>query len=151
MSSFWKIISAAFAGFVAIVALLGNLDGARKGWCDNIGLLCSSEITSPVTTRATTLGNNCKSDDRAPLCLEPTTKYRRLDTSSIQFLVTTPGGPVAIAPATAVDNNAGWFHGPKDEVSSSKICITVFARTLACEHPQKITGSLKAIERITIF
>jgi hypothetical protein len=146
-----KIITGLFVGFAAVVAVIGNMDGAITSWCKYFGFLCAYEVTGPLTTAKITGGNPC-SNQFVPLCIEPTTKYRRLILSTMKFVTTKPVGTFKDGvPLKGDETTAGWFHQPNDSFNSEKICITVFARTGACEIKPDITGQPRAMERITIF
>jgi hypothetical protein len=45
-------------------------------------------------------------------------------------------------------SQTGWFRRQEDEATPQKACITVFARTGACEKKFSITGQLKVDETI---
>ena len=79
-----KTVTAVAVGLGAILTVLSNMDGARKGWCNNVGLGCTYEVTSKTISASVTPGNPCD-NQYLPLCVEPTTKYRRLDIDSMRF------------------------------------------------------------------
>src|SRR6266436_5244190 len=151
MTRFWKMISAAFAGLVAIVALLGNLDKAHTGWCEYIGFLCSFEVSSAPISPSVSPGNPCN-NSYPQVCVQPTTKYRRLIVESMKFVPTARTGNHYNNGSAAKEkieaSETGWYGGPKDEANSRRICITAYARTGACEDKYSMTGHIEVMERI---
>ena len=139
----------------AILAVFSNMDGAVKGWCNNVGFYCSNEISKTISASVSP-GNPCSNDNK-PLCLEPTSKYRRFVVSSIQFEAK-PGAH----PLGRYYNNGKDQGGPKlndaqsgweltSEATPKKICLRVFARTGVCEDKYSIIGQFKVTERTTIW
>src|SRR5262249_4685844 len=99
-------------------------------------------------------GNPCDNAYQ-PLCVEPTTKYRRFVVNSMRFDGKAGGYPLGnYTPAEFTDaSNTGWYVDKKkgNAITAEKICITVFARTGGCEHKFSIIGQITIDERITIW
>jgi hypothetical protein len=153
VSKLARIITASFVGIAAVIALLSQMPTALNAWCTYFGFWCTYEVTSPVIVAAIQGGNPCASQV-VPVCVEATTQYRRLlyDKKSWTVVITQQAGPQKNGrPPASPDTASGWFQSQNDRNDASKICVTIFAVTGACEVKPSITGQLKAIERITIF
>jgi hypothetical protein len=145
-------IGALVAGFGALIILLGNLDKAHDGYCNYIGILCSYEVDSPEVSRKVSPGNPCN-NDYASVCVEPSTKYRRLVVSSMKFVPTSRNGNLYNDgnPDRVSQSETGWYRGPKDESSEKKMCVTAYARTGGCEDKYFMTGHIKVFEKLTVW
>jgi hypothetical protein len=151
VSKLAKIITGGFVGIAAVIGVLSQMSNALDAWCAYFGFWCTYEVASPIVTATIQGGNPC-SGQGVPVCIEATTKYRRLSLDTMKFEITKQSGPTKNGKVFNVpDTASGWFHDQKDPFNSSKICIQVFAVTGACEVKPSITGQLKATERITIF
>jgi hypothetical protein len=140
------------------LSMLGLLMGgiaiapyASGAWCGNIGLFCTFKVASDPITATVSPGLLCNSA-YPQLCVRPSTRYRYLDVDSFKFVPTLVQGVYSDGDITKVSvSNTGWFRKPEDEVTPQKICITVFARTNACEKKFALAGQLKADETISIL
>lgn len=146
-----SIITAVAVAVGAILTVLSNLDSAVKGWCNNIGLGCIFKVSKTVSATVSP-GNPCDNDYKQ-LCVEPTTKYRRFVVSSMKFDEKAGIHPLGnYTPGKLTDaSNTGWYLNKTDAITPEKICITVFARTGACERKFSISGQITVDERTTIW
>jgi hypothetical protein len=147
------LTGAAIAVIGTIAGVLSQLENIHGSWCKYFGIFCTFEISSaPITVSAggTNDGNSdvCKSK-AIPLCVSPTTSWRKLDTNSRRFIATSVEGNYDDGdPKKAVPSMAGWYPD-LDNTTPQKICVIVFARTGACETRFSVTGKLTATEHIS--
>jgi hypothetical protein len=91
----------------------------------------------------------CKTH-QTEICLKPTTPVGRLVPGTAQFKTEQRSGGVFVDGAPINNNpigtsNIGWFVNTSDN-SPEKICVTLYARTSACENRVFIGGKLVAQE-----
>ena len=148
------------AGFVAAVTLfVSNVGTLHDAWCKNIGTFCATAPeaeswakSDPVSVTSGGTSRNdsdvCK-DHRALTCIRPSGD-KKLQVETARFDVTDRSGAIYLdGKPTNNDpigmNNIGWFLAPGRD-TPREICVTVFARTSACETEVHLRGQLAVRE-----
>lgn len=141
----WGVILGAIA---AIAAAVTQLETIHDAWCKYVSKGCTYDVSSAAVTVSAGGTNDRKSDicknKAVPVCVTASTEKRQLDVSSGKFVASVTSGHYDNGKEADVANSeTGWY--PKS-ASPREICVTVFARTGACETQFLITGKLTAKE-----
>lgn len=145
------VIAAVAAVIAAVAAFVSQVETIKSTWCNYIGLGCVFELSSATITASAGGTNDGKSDvcktKELPLCISPTKSWREFYPKSVNFVTvgTVEGTYNNGDPTKAVPSSAGWF--PKS-ATAREICVTVYARTGACETWFSVTGMLKGKEYV---
>ena len=158
MSSHKSITSTISLGLVLAIiagaaALATNLDTLRSWWCNHIGYFCSVALISASVLVDSGGGSaDVCGTHTAVTCIHPSSPSRHLIPKAGLFHVTSKSSGVFIDgtpdPAQTQNpigtSNIGWLHKTDNP---DAFCVTVYARTSACETRVFIQGSVEGQER----
>jgi hypothetical protein len=139
------IILGVIAGSAGLIA---NTEALQKWWCAHFGWFCTFDVTSELVTVSSGGGDaDACNTKQVPACISPSSEQRAL-ISGTKFKVIDRSAGVFINGKPINDNpigtsNIGWL--PPSE-TAEKACITVYARTSACETPVFIKGQVEGQE-----
>ena len=140
------IVLGIIAGTAGLVA---NTETLQKWWCTHIGWFCTFDVKSGLVTVSSGGGDaDACNVKNVSACIYPTSKERVLINGSTRFRVIDRSAGVFIDGKPVNDNpigtsNIGWL--PPTE-AADKSCITVYARTSACETAVFIKGQIEGQE-----
>jgi hypothetical protein len=151
---FGKLVGLGIAILAGAAAVVANVDVLEKWWCENFGYYCSFSVVSPSITVSSGGGkaDTCNTHTSSA-CIHPSTSARQLVKGKARFVVASQSAGVFIdgVPDNAHKNdpigtsNIGWLH--KSD-TPQEFCVTVYARTSACETTVSISGRVEGLEKL---
>jgi hypothetical protein len=148
------LVTVAIGALAGEAAIIANLDVLEKWWCGNFGYYCTFPIESSAITVSSGGGRADICDTHTSLvCIRPSISTRRLVKGKSRFEVSSRSGGVFIDGIPdevhrrdpVGTSNIGWLH--KSD-TPQEFCVTVYARTSACETIVSISGRVEGVEKL---